>query len=45
MIKDLKDHNISNSEKYKIDKIKNLYNLRNHVIKIFDDYNLIQKSK
>ena len=45
MIKDLKDYDISNSEKYKTDKIKNLYNLRNHVIKIFDDYNLIQKGE
>ena len=42
-IKDLKDYDISNGEKYKIDQIKNLYNLRNHVI--FDDYNLMQKGE
>ena len=44
-IKNLKDYDISNSEKYKIDKIKNLYDFRNHVIKIFDDYNLMQKGE
>ena len=42
-IKDLKDYDIANMEKYKIYTIKNLYNLRNRVIKFFDDYNLMQK--
>ena len=40
-----KNYNTRNREKYKIDKIKNLYNSRNHVIKMFDDYNLMQKSE
>ena len=44
-IKNLKYHDFSNSEKYKIDNIKNLYKSRTDVIKIFDDYNLMQKSE
>ena len=44
-IENLKDYDISNSEKYKIDMIKNLYDFRKHVIKIFDDYNLMQKGE
>ena len=44
-IENLKDYNIPNSEKYKINKIENLYNSRNYVIKMFDDYNLMQKGK
>ena len=42
-IESLKNYNIPNSEKYKINKIENLYNPRNYVIKMFDDYNLMQK--
>ena len=41
----MKDYNIPDSEKYKIDKIKNLFNLRDYAIKPFDDYNLIQKGE
>ena len=44
-IEDLKDYNIPNSEKYKIDKTENLYDSRNYVIKMFDDYNLMQKGE
>ena len=44
-MENLKDYNISNSEKYKIDKIKNLYHSRDYVIKMFDDYNLMQRGK
>ena len=44
-IKNLKNYNIPNSEKYEINKIKNLYNSRNYVIKIFDDYNLMHKGE
>ena len=44
-IENLKDYNIPNNEKYKINKIENLYNSRNYIIKIFDDYNLMQKGK
>ena len=42
-VESLKNYNIPNSEKYKINKIENLYNPRNYVIKMFDDYNLMQK--
>ena len=44
-IENSKNYNIRDSEKCKIDKIKNLYNSRNHVIKMFDDYNLMQKGE
>ena len=44
-IESLKDYNIPYSEQYKINKVKNLYNSRNRIIKMFDDYNLMQKGK
>ena len=44
-IKNLENSDIPVSERYKINKIKNFYNLRNYVMKMFDDYNLMQKGE